>query len=241
VRAARTARWVERALYALGAACLAVYAAACAQSTLTQAREQRAFDAAVRERARAGQLLAEPAPDTREWDAERVRRYESARAAASQVQALGRLDIPSAGISVMVLDGTDDWTLNRGVGRIEGTARPGEPGNVGIAGHRDGFFRGLRHVQVGDVVELATLSGVARYEVSDIEIVPPDDVEVLAPTQRDTLTLVTCHPFYYVGDAPNRFVVRARRTGFDPWTAASAEAAQPTAYSAASSSKPSTP
>jgi sortase A len=116
-------------------------------------------------------------------------------------------------------EGTDDWTLNRAVGRIEGTARPGEPGNLGIAGHRDGFFRGLRHTEVGDEIRLTTLDGVGRYRVVELAVVEPESVAVLAPTADPTITLVTCHPFSYVGDAPRRFIVHARRVSFEPWEA----------------------
>ena len=99
--------------------------------------------------------------------------------------------------------------LNRGVGRIIGTARPGGPGNIGIAGHRDGFFRGLKDISVGDDVELTTTKERATYIVDQIEIVSPTDVRVLQPRGVSSLTLVTCYPFYFVGDAPNRFIVHA--------------------------------
>ena len=109
----------------------------------------------------------------------------------------------------MVLDGTDELSLTRAVGHIEGTARPGSPGNVGIAGHRDSFFRGLRHLEVGDALSLTTLDGVTHYEVENLDVVEPTAVEVLDPTDYDALTLVTCYPFYFVGSAPERFIVRA--------------------------------
>ena len=113
--------------------------------------------------------------------------------------------------------GTDKRTLDRAVGRIEGTAQPGEPGNMGIAGHRDGFFRGLRKLEVGDEIIFTTLEGVAHYEVTSLRVVKPEAVEVLDPTEQPVLTLVTCYPFYYVGDAPNRFIVAARRVRYDAW------------------------
>jgi len=110
-----------------------------------------------------------------------------------------------------VLEGTDDLVLNRGVGHIDGTPRPGEPGNVGIAGHRDGFFRGLKDVTAGDVIEVETLSQRLRYRIQSLTIVSPQSVDVLEPTAEPALTLVTCYPFYYVGSAPQRFIVRARQ------------------------------
>ena len=94
-----------------------------------------------------------------------------------------------------------------------GTSRarrvPGQSGNVGIAGHRDGFFRGLKDVSAGDVLEVESLSGTDRYVIESITIVSPDRVDVLAPTAIPTVTLVTCFPFYYVGNAPKRYIVRA--------------------------------
>jgi sortase A len=119
------------------------------------------------------------------------------------------LRLASIHLEVPVLDGTDDFTLNRAVGRIDGTALPGQPGNVGIAGHRDGFFRGLKDVRPGDPIELETLSGSQSFLVADIRIVSPEDVSVLDPTPGPALTLVTCYPFYFVGDAPQRYIVRA--------------------------------
>jgi sortase A len=126
---------------------------------------------------------------------------------------VAELSIPRLRVSAVILEGSDDGTLRRGPGHIERTARPGEPGNVGIAGHRDTFFRRLRHAQVGDEVLLDTPEGRRRYQVSSVRIVSPRDVSVLDPTAEPTLTLVTCYPFSFVGKAPLRFVVRA--TGVD--------------------------
>ena len=120
----------------------------------------------------------------------------------------------------MVLEGTDETQLDRAVGHIEGTARPGESGYLGIAGHRDGYFRGLRRIEPGASIKLTTLDGVAIYEVASIEVVTPTDVEVLEPTEEPTLTLVTCYPFYYVGDAPKRYVVRAKQVSYEAWPSA---------------------
>lgn len=203
-------RAAEAALAVGGVACLVAYGVACARTQLHQDREAEAFDRALRAR-----LEREAPPDTSEWSAARVAKYQTL--AGAPVQARARLEIPDAGISVMVLDGTDEETLDRAVGLVEGTARPGEPGNVGIAGHRDGWFRGLRHLETGDALSLTTLEGIARYEVESIRIVTPRQVEVLAHTEQPTLTLVTCYPFYFVGDAPERYIVRARQVAFEPW------------------------
>jgi sortase A len=111
----------------------------------------------------------------------------------------------------MILEGTDARTLRRAVGHISGTPLPGQPGNVGIAGHRDSFFRELRHVEQNDEITLLTLHGTYRYRVDSIRVVGPEETQVLDPSGNDTLTLVTCFPFYFVGPAPKRFIVRAQR------------------------------
>lgn len=122
---------------------------------------------------------------------------------------LGVLEIPRIHLQAPLLEGTDALTLNRGVGRIAGTARPGEDGNIGIAGHRDGFFRPLRNIKAGDAIKLRTAVGTDTYVVDRFQIVSPRDVEVLQAEATPSLTLVTCYPFYFVGNAPKRFVVTA--------------------------------
>ena len=119
------------------------------------------------------------------------------------------LHIPKLNLEVPVFDGTDELTLNRGAGRIIGTARLGEVGNVGIAAHRDGFFRGLQDVGAGDTIELKLPDRTERYRVTGIQITTPENVSVLQPTVKASLTLVTCYPFYFVGSAPQRYIVHA--------------------------------
>src|SRR4029077_2040551 len=126
---------------------------------------------------------------------------------------LGRLAAPSVKLSTTVLEGSDDATLSRGSGHIEDTPFPGQPGNVGIAGHRDTTFRALRHIRVGDSLEFTTADRLYRYRISKTLIVGPDDVYVLDPTDQPTLTLVTCYPFEFVGHAPRRFIVQAELVG----------------------------
>ena len=121
------------------------------------------------------------------------------------------LRIPKIHLEVPVLPGTDDRTLDHGVGLIEDTAEPGMVGNSGIAGHRDGFFRGLKDVVQGDTIRLDTLHGSFVYRVERTWIVKPEDVSVLEPTPVPAITLVTCYPFYFQGSAPMRFIVRAVR------------------------------
>ena len=118
------------------------------------------------------------------------------------------LTIPSIELEAPIFDGTSELTLNRGIGRIEGTADVGAAGNLGLAGHRDGFFRGLKDVEVGDTINVESLDGTTRYRITELSIVEPSDVHVLAPTDTATLTLVTCYPFYFIGEAPQRYIVK---------------------------------
>lgn len=151
------------------------------------------------------------------WAEGRIREYEeSLHADLGAPQALFR--IPKLDLEVAVLEGTSDLVLNRGVGRIEGTAQIGEVGNIGIAGHRDGFFRGLKDIATGDTMELETLTGTQLFEIDKISIVSPEDVYVLAPTEDSRITLVTCYPFYFVGKAPLRYIVHAREVAIEQRT-----------------------
>jgi sortase A len=124
---------------------------------------------------------------------------------------LGEIELTRVGVTAMILEGTDDRTLRRAVGHVPGTPLPGQPGNVAIAGHRDTFFRALRNVRQNDEITLMTLRGSYRYRVDSISVVGPEATQVLDNTGGDFLTLVTCFPFYYVGPAPRRFIVRAQR------------------------------
>jgi sortase A len=142
-----------------------------------------------------------PAPGT-----PRTLKYE-------QGSAIGRLDIPRLGFSVVVLEGSDNATLRLGVGRLRNSALPSEQGNVVLAGHRDTFFRSLREIAPGDQISLRTPEGTFAYTVDWTKVVNPTDTSVLQPTKSAALTLVTCYPFYYVGSAPERFIVRAVPAG----------------------------
>ena len=122
---------------------------------------------------------------------------------------LGRLEAPTVQMTTTVLEGSDDGTLSRGAGHIEDTPFPGQPGNIGIAGHRDTVFRPLRAIHVGDPMDLTTGDRVYHYRVKKTTIVDPDDVYVLDPTSEPTVTLVTCYPFDFIGHAPRRFIVQA--------------------------------
>lgn len=142
------------------------------------------------------------------WAEKRIQAYRDSLLSKTD-PPLAVLQIDKVGIRVPVFEGTDDLTLNRGVGRILGTAKLGEPGNVGIAGHRDGFFRRLKDISVGDEVDLMMTTAKATYVVDQIEIVTPADIQVLRTRGGTSITLVTCFPFYFVGDAPKRFIVHA--------------------------------
>ena len=122
---------------------------------------------------------------------------------------VARLEAPAVGLSATVLEGSDDRTLARAAGHIEHTALPGEHGNIGIAGHRDTTFRPLGRLKIGDALVLTTAGRTFEYRVAQTMIVRPEDVYVLDPTTRPTLTLVTCYPFTFIGPAPKRFIVRA--------------------------------
>jgi len=148
-----------------------------------------------------------PPPVPRPEPAPPERPVEAKPPARSAV--IGRLEIPNLHLTAMIQEGADASTLRRAVGHIPGTALPGRRGNVGLAGHRDTFFRALREIQVNDAIELQTQNGTYRYLVESLRIVGPRDVHVLASTGDESLTLVTCYPFYYVGSAPKRFIVRA--------------------------------
>lgn len=219
----RRLRWLEWGLYLGGAAMVAVFVwiradgdrlrqegleafeQAASSSPAEQRIEEQARPVLPGDRARPENS---PRPDQSLWAEKRIHEYEESLKIEGE-PPVGVLKIDHLDIHVPVYNGTDEFNLNRGVGRIKGTAYIDTDGNLGIAGHRDGFFRPLKDIEVGDSLELKTAGGTVTYEVSSIEIVEPDDVSVLSPTQERTLTLVTCYPFYYVGHAPKRYIVTA--------------------------------
>ena len=196
---------VERLAWAGGVVGLAVWAVVGAAGTAGSRAELASFA----RRQATGRLTAD-APDLRLWSPERLRAWRETQNQSGSAP-LAVLRIKRIGVEAAVLEGTDDWTLNRAVGHIADTALPGAAGNSGIAGHRDGFFRALKDIADGDALEIETLRGVDDYRVERIWIVDPDDVSVLDPTPSPSVTLVTCYPFYYIGSAPQRFIVRAVR------------------------------
>jgi len=142
------------------------------------------------------------------WSPTRVKLYKTALERETP-PTLAILRIPRINLEVPVYDGTTDAVLDLAAGRIEGTALPGTPGNVGIAAHRDGFFRILKDIKEGDALILDTPVATEQYRVEWIRITTPDDVSVIEPTSGPAVTLVGCYPFYFVGSAPKRFIVRA--------------------------------
>jgi len=200
-------RIAERILLAIGLSLLLAWAAA-------RFHGRTASDAAIKRfYAEASQRLGAPSAgrvDFAQWSPQRIEAYKGSLTAKKDLP-LAILRIPRIHLEVPVFNDTDDLTLNRGVGRIIGTAQMGQPGNIGIAGHRDGFFRGLKDVGRDDVIELILPERTDQYVITDIQIVGPENVSVLDATPAPTLTLVTCYPFYFVGGAPQRYIVTASK------------------------------
>jgi len=205
----------ERAFLAIGLALLATWAgvriygsmASHAAIARFQASQASALNIDTDVNAKGGSLAALPV-DFTDWNPKRVAAYKDSLSTKTDIP-LAILRIPKISLEVPVFNDTDDLTLNRGVGRILGTAQIGQLGNLGIAGHRDGFFRGLKDVVPNDVIEVIRPGQTDLYAITQIQIVDPENVSVLAPTPAQTLTLVTCYPFYYVGNAPQRYIVTA--------------------------------
>jgi sortase A len=192
----RTLVWLQYALFACAVLLLGYGGFVLTDAWLFQQRETRRFERLLAQRQAVGQNSEVPAVPI---------------ALHGRQGLLGRLEIARLGLSVMVVEGDDRRALRRAVGHIPGTALPGQNGNMALTGHRDTFFRPLRNIRPDDIVMLTTLQGEYRYRVLSTQVVSPDDVSILDPSRNETLTLITCHPFYFVGAAPNRFIVQAER------------------------------
>lgn len=210
------ARRIEYALLACGLMLLAFWGAARVQSILSSRAALRRFgslDSTPSTSASPAGAEKGSGPslgvDFSLWDENRVQAYRESLAQDFASTPLAVLRIPKISLEVPVFDGTDSLTLNHAIGRISGTARLGEQGNMGLAGHRDGFFRALKDVSVGDTVELESRNGKSLYVVDKVSIVDPRDVSVLKSRSVPSLTLVTCYPFYFIGSAPERYIVSA--------------------------------
>ena len=207
--------WAERILLAVGIVCLGIFAWSWVDARALEIRETQRLEEALA----AAPVVKSKASETDsfasfEKGAEKVQEEKETKTGPPPEpgELVGRLTIPRVGVSAIVLEGVEGKTLRRGAGRIPATALPTQDeGNVGIAAHRDSFFRGLKDIREDDTIELTTLDGTFRYVVEWTKIVEPSDVSVLEPTDEPALTLVTCYPFYYVGSAPERFIVRATR------------------------------
>ena len=190
-RQPRLLRWIQRLLFITGILLLGYVGFTLLETRLYQVSATRSLENEIR--------------------AEKERPQAQSKSPVRKGDVLGRMDIPRLGMSVAVLQGTSSRVLRLGIGHIAGTPLPGEDGNIGIAGHRDTFFRGLKDIRKNDEIQLQTASGLSRYAVDWAKVVANDDQSVLAPSKESALTLVTCYPFYFVGPAPKRFVVRAHK------------------------------
>ena len=202
-------RKLERLLLAMGLLLVGIYVVARIHGFILSRAEVLRF--------KSQQLLAtglksenssSELPDFSLWSAKRIQGYQESLT-AHFAPAMALLSVPKIHLEVPILEGTDDLSLNRAVGHIVGTPKPGDGGNIGIAGHRDGFFRGLKDVVIGDTIEIMTSKEISTYEIDEMTIVSPSDVSVLAPRLRSSVTLVTCYPFYFIGSAPQRYIVQA--------------------------------
>jgi sortase A len=147
------------------------------------------------------------APDST-WSAKR--RAEFQRFSRGLVpQPAGYLTLPDHDLRIPIFDGDGELALTLGAGHLHDTAPLTSDGNAAIAGHRDGFFRVLRSVAIGDRLTVEAAGTLRAYRITDQWVVAPEDVWVLDPTPEPSLTLITCYPFYYAGNAPERFIVRA--------------------------------
>ena len=221
---ARRARW----LTSLSAACtvsgvclLVFYGSSLALTARANERDIEAFETALG----AAQpvmvstaavatlppsLSVSDTPDKSDWSEKRINDFEALRDSGGLNEVpTGVMRIASVNLVLPLYDGTDEYNLTRGAGIIEGTADLGSDGNTGLAAHRDGYFRSLKDVNVGDQIEVQTLNSTLKYRISEILIVEPSDTSVLDPGERGLITLVTCYPFYFVGSAPQRYIVQA--------------------------------
>jgi sortase A len=210
---ASLARHIERVTLAAGVLLLGVYTVARLDSMIGSRAAMRSIETQRPEPPENAQpMQQQQGPDFTLWsDARKAAFQRNSR--PQDGEPLGVVSLDRLKIKAPVFAGTGELALNRGLGWIEGTARPGEPGNSGLAGHRDGFLRALKDVQVGDEIALRTRTARLLYRVDEIEIVTPNDIAVLRARDADSITLVTCYPFYFHGDAPQRFIVHARLEG----------------------------
>ena len=204
-------RFLQRSLIVVGCLLIVTYGFVRGYSAGYSAAAVLQFEGANRA---GGEKAASVLPQQLEeidfslWSESRIRSFKKILG-IEVAEPIALLEIERLGVRVAVFDGTDRTSLLRGAGWIQGTTRPTEAGNIGIAAHRDGFFRLLKDIQIGDVIRLTTGQGVLQFRVDETEIVESEDTHVLQSRDDHSLTLVTCYPFYFVGPAPQRFIVHA--------------------------------
>jgi LPXTG-site transpeptidase (sortase) family protein len=226
--ASRTTRWLERCLWVTGLVLLAWVGYVWADGRSYQARAEAELDRAIAE-ARASDRAespftvrtagGDPSHSPTRVDLPDELPGDEGGADTPTIGdggVVGKLEIPRLGLSVMVSEGTSARVLRRGAGHLSNTPLPGANGNAAFAAHRDRHFRPLREINPGDDLVFTGIDGTYKYRVASTEIVEPHEVRVLAPTEEPSITLVTCFPFSYVGNAPKRFIVRAHQVGWDP-------------------------
>jgi LPXTG-site transpeptidase (sortase) family protein len=224
-----TPRWIERLLFLIGIVCLGTWIYAFVDTRLYEMWQEQRLEEAIRQRSSLQAAQNPPGPHRTATETDALGSFQrdesedsgldeeffqTDRENLAEGDLVGRIKIPRVGVSAIVLHGVGKKTLRRGVGHIPGTALPEHGGNVGLAGHRDSFFRGLKDIRTDDTIEITTPEGTFEYRVEWTKIVRPRDTDVLEVEEgTPSLTLVTCYPFYYVGSAPKRFIVRAHRIG----------------------------
>ena len=205
-------RWVHSFCLVVGVLALSYCAVVLFDGWLFQAYQTWRFERALKDGQPSTHVIRQTAssclPDQAVVDRARAQSFGIDGLAGSP---LGRIEISSIGLAAMIMEGVDGRTLRHAVGHIPGTPLPGQQGNVALSGHRDTFFRGLRNIHKDDEITLTTLRGSFCYRVDSTQVVEPEDTQLLSATADDILTLVTCYPFYFVGPAPERFIVRAHR------------------------------
>jgi LPXTG-site transpeptidase (sortase) family protein len=213
-------RRTEQLCFAFGYACMGLCAVMLAQAWFFQAYQSWAFEQQSQgEPVSIKEFVAQTVSLSEPDDSHFIARLALDKARAQTLgfhppdgrSVVGRIEIPRVGLATMILVGVSQRTLALAVGHIPGTALPGKTGNVGLAGHRDTFFRSLAGIHLDDAIVLTTLEGSYKYHVKSCEVVGPHDTGVLADSNTPILTLVTCYPFHYVGPAPKRFIVHAMR------------------------------
>jgi sortase A len=195
-------QWTWRALLLGGAVLVGYYAFILIDATRFQQEQNRVLDR-LRE-------TEQPTPAA-ELSPSASQTSKPAPLAMNPRGLIGRIEIPRLGIATIVIEGSDAVALRRAAGHVPGTPLPGQIGNMAVTGHRDTFFRPLRNLERDDLIKVITPRAEYLYRVVSLSVVGPDDLRVLDSEARETLTLITCFPFNYIGAAPRRFIVRADR------------------------------